>query len=848
MVASHADAIGYLNDLGATEAKAWFTKLCDAVIYQGISNLTIEHLEELTSIYAKEADYIRPKDLEATIHNIETGVLADRLESLSNFVNFKGLKETLEVTFPVGKRITVIFGTNGSGKSSLCESLRLLGSPEEPARPLNNVKQKQEVPPGFEYKLRSSENTHKWTHLSGYGAHVGAVKFFDTSVAAKSISNHVEPGKVVKLSPFRLYLFESVRSALLQFRSHLESLHHSSTGDLDTTVTRIRELFSVFPNSALAGVNIEGIDSVSNELRVGGESDFRDVLQPLKAELELLRESSSTDEPTLLIARKEDLQQLIASGEQLVLASKNLWGMHCAEKTKELVEKKSAQTLLIEHITPMNITDDQFRALLKSASVIFAFDHPNDQNCPLCRQSLNEASIILFRRYHEFLVGEVETDIEILQAELKRATSYIETISEIAGLDPLQRVTVSLELRLEFSRLAANVASDCSLTTVPSAKALEAGERIGQLLQELRRQVETIEELHEFKIKGQLEQSQILEAKDRECRRLEYAEHVELHKETLKKLLTIKAKELYWSDAVASFSGLLSRVTRKSTLAHYELMVTDFTDCLQREYKALTEKSMEDFGVVLTKRGAEASVQIRPKVGNEVIGVVLSEGELRMHALVLFIAELENSAHSVIVLDDPITSFDYDYISNFCNRIRDFSLKHPERQVVILTHNWEFFVNIQTVLNKGLLGSHTSIQILENCAICMSYKDKPADLKLEIHSILSLPLEPTQKQKQEMAGSMRRLLESIVNKLVFNDQRHQYKQKSQAVSDFQKFTKLVPLEDEEAVELADLYSKLSVPEHDDPRNQFVGADKAMFRTRYDKILEIEAALLARKGS
>jgi ABC-type multidrug transport system ATPase subunit len=277
-------------------------------------------------------------------------------------------------------------------------------------------------------------------------------------------------------------------------------------------------------------------------------------------------------------------------------------------------------------------------------------------------------------------------------------------------------------------------------------------------------------------------------------------------------------------------------------------MVTDFTDCLQREYKALTEKSMEDFEVVLTKRGAEASVQIRPKVGNEVIGVVLSEGELRMHALVLFIAELENSAHSVIVLDDPITSFDYDYISNFCNRIRDFSLNYPERQVVILTHNWEFFVNIQTVLSKGLLGSHTSIQILENCAICMSYKDKPADLKLEIHSILSLPLEPTQKQKQEMAGSMRRLLESIVNKLVFNDQRHQYKQKSQAVSDFQKFTKLVPLDDEEAVELADLYSKLSVPEHDDPRNQFVGADKAMFRTRYDKILEIEAALLARKGS
>ena len=93
---------------------------------------------------------------------------------------------------------------------------------------------------------------------------------------------------------------------------------------------------------------------------------------------------------------------------------------------------------------------------------------------------------------------------------------------------------------------------------------------------------------------------------------------------------------------------------------------------------------------------------------------------------------------------------------------------------------------------------------------------------------------------------MRRLIESVVNTHVFNNQRHQYKQKTQAASDFQQFTKLVPLEPAEALTLKDLYGKLSVTEHDDPRNAYVNTDKAMFQTRYNSLLAVEAHLVSRK--
>ena len=101
-------------------------------------------------------------------------------------------------------------------------------------------------------------------------------------------------------------------------------------------------------------------------------------------------------------------------------------------------------------------------------------------------------------------------------------------------------------------------------------------------------------------------------------------------------------------------------------------------------------------------------------------------------------------------------------------------------------------------------------------------------------------------QKERLSGKMRRLIEAIVNTHVFNGQRHQYKQKSQPVSVFREYTKIIALTQREAADLSDLYSKLSVTEHDDPRNSYITADKIMFQTRFDQIIKIEEEIKARK--
>ena len=163
----------------------------------------------------------------------------------------------------------------------------------------------------------------------------------------------------------------------------------------------------------------------------------------------------------------------------------------------------------------------------------------------------------------------------------------------------------------------------------------------------------------------------------------------------------------------------------------------------------------------------------------------------------------------------------------------------------MLTHNWEFFVQLQTTINQAGLDGHLAVHVLENCAFVADYSEKIDDLKKSIDEILAAPGEPPKPKKEELAAKMRRLIEAVVNTHVFNHQRHQYKQKSQAITAFQSFTKVVPLLPAEATNLRDLYAKLSITEHDDPRTAYVNTDKAMFQNRYNQILTIETAIKGR---
>ncbi|WP_323123850.1 AAA family ATPase [Burkholderia alba] len=163
---AHPDALGYLSDLNDEIALPWFGMVCDLAA-SGVRDFTPDDLDLLLTIFAGKACYLRSSLSSSAVAAKSKASQVDFLEILFAFTNFKLLGDTLRIDFK--KRITLVFGTNGSGKSSLCEALRVLASPDAPLRPLQNVREVISAPTGFKFKFRSDASASSWTTVSSYG-------------------------------------------------------------------------------------------------------------------------------------------------------------------------------------------------------------------------------------------------------------------------------------------------------------------------------------------------------------------------------------------------------------------------------------------------------------------------------------------------------------------------------------------------------------------------------------------------------------------------------------------------------------------------------------------------------
>lgn len=840
---AHPDAIGYLNDLAKEINEPWFKMVCDLAAVSGVSVLDEPTRDTLFALYTNRASYIGIRPTAGAAAAAVPATPADFLEQLSGFANFKLLGDALELSFK--KRITLIFGPNGSGKSSLCESLKALATPEQPSRPLENVRAPGAGNPAFGYKFKSDAAKQTWTPAVGYGPRRATVKYFDTSVAIQNVTNAVEPGRVIILTPFKLHVFEWAKALTTKFRAALLQAQQDNAAKLTQALVAIRTDFTKFKGRPLAVIEDKSVAVLPAQIKLGDEFTDQKLLGEKQAAAAELEKAASEEGLKLLRAEHRELESLLTSLNTLLTSAAGIWALEPATKAKALAEKQAAQEVLAKALIPKDGTLDGLLALLRAASPICTMGEAAGHACPLCKRDLGIPEVELFKQYHDLLTGELEKEIVAIKADIATARESATAVEKVDRNAWDKCKTIQEEVLTAAKTGTDLIVASCDISKEPTAEAKAALETLKVSAATWAIQLESKKNAIDAAVKGRDELVKQLAKLRAEIEPLEYSQAIADRLAKLKETQQMVVNSQFWSAKLPAFTQVLKRITEKAKDAHEELVVVDFEARLDAEYKALAEKSMAAFGVMLARKGTDAAVTVLPQVGGKGIEGVLSEGEQRIHALALFFAELETCPHSVLVFDDPISSFDYNYIANYCARLRDSAQKHPGRQIIALTHNWEFFVQLQTTLNVAGLNAHLSVQVLENCTVVADYSEKVDDLKADIGLVLGAAGEPTKAKKEETAGKMRRLIEAVVNTHVFNDQRHQFKQKTQQITAFQQFTKVVALLPAEATTLRDLYAKLSITEHDDPRTAYVNTDKAMFQTRYDQIVAIETAIKAR---
>jgi len=841
---THPDAIGYIRDLGHSEDISWLEMICDLAA-SGTTTLSPTDLEMLVQLFTKRTSYLRQPAPQVAIAPVNTATPTRvRLESIGPFSCFKRLGNSLKASFP--KRATIVFGANGSGKSSVCEALQILSSNDAPRRPLYDVHSTARQTPSFTFKFSSDGTSQNWTPSDPYGSRSDVLKYFDSGIAIYNIKNSVQPGRIIELSPFKLDVFRSAKKHCEELRGELQRRQSKNEGLLSNIVGQIRTKFEPYEGTVLATLTIQTNTALDSAIKLGeAYTEERELTDKLKKKRELEKATSEEGikllkgEVAALKALQREIQPVLSAAEELI-------EINPVAQSKNLQMKERELEILAKALIPSSTSLDKLMALVRSANEVSTLHSPEPAECPLCKQPLHEIELELFKKYSTLLTGELDSAIMKLRKLLTAAERNLKDIADSSpdewakdSVLPLQ-MTKSIKVAGKSIQGSFKAGEDTDQTGKDATVSLrDISNKLSATLEEkemlLGTQGKSREELHK-----QLNEVSL------ECQALLYAKAISENLGLLGEASRRIREASYWGATIPDFTAVLRKITTTAKTAHKELVVEDFKTRLNSEYLALAEKDMSGFGVKLKDVGGDAAVTVEHHIAGQKIEAILSEGEQRIHALALFFAELETCEQQVIVFDDPISSFDYNYIGNYCNRLRDFVKAYPNRQVIIFTHNWEFFIQVQKVLKDARLEYHMAVHVLENCVALGEYTEKITDLKAEIDAVLSGAGEPTKAEKEILGGKMRRLLEAIVNTHVFNKQRHQFKQKSQQVSAFYDFTKIVPLLPSEAQTLKDLYAKLSTTEHDDPTNAYINTDKAMFQARYDSIKNIETAIINRK--
>jgi len=846
----HSNAIGYILELKSLIRQNWFDGLIEYALADENTTLTSSQAELLYQELISPSEYIEKSIFAKEVtQNSTTAIARELLVALYNFDNFKKLEQSLKVG--LHPRATIIFGANGAGKSSLCAAFKCLAG-ESQREPLHNV-HGLTTDCSFEYDTEN-EQGQKWESKSPEPKLSSHIKFFDSKLALTYVESNSDPRQYIEITPYLLHLFELLKIYLDEFEAYSgnklradENAKLSSMSICNGILGSLKSSVAQNFTNALSSENLAFFDDYIAKL--DGETIGARLAEAKAIQKKYLAAIDENGQK-LLKLRVQSVRAWIAAIKGLCDDLKNVDINSYIEQIISVGKKSAEQRILIERVVPHHQDIEGFKRFLDASKTIFNYDG-SEKYCPFCKREFSKREIALVREYANFLISDLEKEILNLKNSVAITTNILIEIKKRDYTSLFNEKCVSDELRGKVIQIISALLSgiDVILSTPSTENAVfwaVAQESICQLITQAEGWLKPDLSLLESASANADEQMKRRRELQQTIDNLELENTFSVNLNAIQNALSnIRAYNQHKQaiDA-AAFANIRRQLSNKSKQAFSELIVPQFEENLNAEYLRLAERAMSSFGIEFVNKASEGNVSLMPKVKSKRIDVVLSEGELKIHALALFFTELKYAQEDIIIFDDPINSLDEKYSLSVVDRIRDCIKENPQKQVIVLTHNYGFFIQLIQRFGQSSLGRDFSSLILESCGILEPHTEKIEDLEAKIENGLrAMPFD--KETKDHLAKYMRLYIESIVNHYVFNQCRRTYNPHTE-VSVFHKYMGVTPLTQDEATALSDIYSRVSPWEHDDYRTSYLNSDKDTFQTRYDKIKIIKEAIIARK--
>ena len=683
--------------------------------------LTIEDIDELVEICKTEkgvSDFeferVNIEELKALVtssDNQETITLS----KICNTENINALKEGEALEF-ASNGITVIYGDNGSGKSSYVSILKHICNTRG-VRPIINSNlfikdsdQKQQVSE-LEYNTESgSSGSVVWkdNHLDDHV--LQAVDVFD----AKSANHYIEDEDEIAFIPSGLIVLEKLAQCCKKVEGKINAEKEiliASIFDYSFLIGEHETEVSKFLQTLSDKTEIEELKNHTNHTK---ESEVR--IKELGASIIKLKAKDPKkiiEENTKKIRRFNSLKEKyksIETGfiEKTLNDSKTTINIFfSASQVSQVASEKAFSNLPIE-----NVGNEHWKTLWESARKFY--DHPfddnifpdtnEDSNCPLCLQALGGEAKERFNNFEAFVKADLQQQLDLASTKLEEWKSYytnldfdfeeyaptIEEIEELAeGFNSVEENFIAI-LKAEKEEIIKLYDTPKKIETIESVDFEDTPITMIETL------VKTLQDENVKLGKDSVEEE--IKPLETEFRNLSAIKELQKYEKQI-------TDEISRKKSIGALKKCITQCrTTNITICSNGITDSYVTSTLKENFKTELQKlGFKNINVVANTKGAKGKqyhyLQLDTSYGvNVSLKDILSEGEHRCISLATFFSELSISEHkSAIIFDDPVSSLDHRWRDTISRRIIEES---KERQTIVFTHDITFLMMLQEVANK----------------------------------------------------------------------------------------------------------------------------------------------------
>tara|TARA_R110000868_G_scaffold363678_1_gene626007 strand:+ start:3526 stop:6252 length:2727 start_codon:yes stop_codon:yes gene_type:complete len=724
-----ANAIEDLSRL-SFDKKEWITELKNKVCQNGKLEL-----EDIQTAFNKILSENELEDIEILSTDSTNAVVEKTIFNIYDNQNIGGLYDGKKIEF--SPLFTLIFGKNGSGKSTYYRALKDAFHSNQNVKGNIYSTSTDETKAKFDFAIKdehlkfqkkgvslnpSNIDTVEWK--AGI-QHNSRIKFCDSEILNSSLSKK-EAGW--SIDRYKLGYFDVLRDGVTQVETKTNAeIERLSNLFQQDRLTILNGLTSLQPDSVYQFLNSNqnNSDLILGKLKELIKLELQENHEDIKADLQRKSTTSVTDYTTkidLLKSKIISLSNIISFCEN----KKKFLGQidDIKEKISRLKTLKASFDFSkyeqYQLVFNPNVKSEEFIELIKKVAetaLLFNYvDYPNNiDKCFYCNQILPEDNLKFIQEIHSIVGNEVNTEIENLTSQIELFKTKIEqlhfeyfeynyesvgelyslftklsiTINEVHNSVLNNLVVTNLKNELDSFNITSDFNNEIEMTVLLSLIATSEKNNLNSKLSTTQKDLELIEET---KSKSFIELNKLLD--------LEFCFHQkELLEKTIEKLEMI----IEYRARSSFFTNYKTKISREKGKVEERLIQTDYLQTFDDNLQFFEISKRDKINRTFSNPGGKSMIDVNIKSGGESfpINSILSEGEAKIYSLCDWLTELKYDNSNILVFDDPITSLDHNNIEKVVEKIVELSKTH---QVIVFTHNQEFYHKLlQQTLGGGII-------------------------------------------------------------------------------------------------------------------------------------------------